>query len=367
MSISVIEEIVQLTITRQNAGLARANFGIPLILGASVPGLTPNPKPYTSLSAVAADFIFTTTDNTTSPATVTKVITDEYIMAAKIFAQDIKPAKIYIAQLTGDEITVAADDTVTYDFGAAYDRITMNNSEFYGLLLTSAAGQDDIELIALKVDADEQPRILGVSAIVTDYTSIPNILNDLHNLNYKRTFYTEDNVANNFIPAAWMGKMLPMQPGSATWAFKNLNSVQAADIGELNRLEIDQNNGNYYVNAAGSSFTVNGKMLGGDYIDTIIGIDWLDNTIKIDMTELFKTAPKVPYNTAGITLVENTLNGSLAKAVQNGIINEYEITVPRYEDTTSSERGTRVLNNVSFTAVLTGAIQKVVINGVVTF
>jgi len=353
MGISVIDEIVNLTITRQNAGLARANFGIPLILGVSVPSLTPNPKPYTSLSAVAADFASTT---------------DEYVIAAKIFAQDIKPAKIYIGQITADETTAdLSTGAVTYDFGAAYDRITMSNSEFYGLLLTTAAGQDDIELIGLKVEADEQPRILGVSSIVADYTTIPNILNDLHNLNYKRTFYTEDNVAGNFIPAAWMGKMLPMQPGSATWAFKNLNSVQTADIGELDRLELDQNNGNYYVNAAGSAFTMNGKMLGGDYIDTIIGIDWLDNTIKIDMVELFRNAPKVPYNTAGITLVENTLNGSLAKAVQNGIINEYEITVPRYEDTTSSDRGTRVLNNVSFTAVLTGAIQKVVINGVVTF
>lgn len=343
---ALIDEIVQLNITRQSAGLARANFGVPLILGNSKPDLATNPKAYSSTTEVLVDF-----ENTT----------DEYIMASKIFAQDIHPSKIYIGQ-------VKAGEPDNGEFLNTYNRIATDNSEFYGVLLTSAADSDDVKAIAQAVAADEQYRILGIGSIVEDYSITPNLLDDLTTLNIPRNFYIEEGVNKNFLEASWGGKMLPLQPGSATWAYKNLNNAVATTLSSSNREILNTNNGNYYSNLAGRDVTFNGVMTNGDYIDNVIGLDWLDNTIKLDMLELFFNAPIVPYNTSGIDLVKNTLNASLEKGVQSGVINsDFVITAPRYLDISSADKAARTLNNVKFTATLTGAIQKVAIQGTVTF
>lgn len=342
----LIDEVVQLNITREGSGLARTNFGVPLILGNSVPALATNPKAYSSTAEVLADFANTT---------------DEYIMASKIFAQDIHPSRIYIGQ-------VSEDDPDNDEFINAYNRIAADNNEFYGVLLTPAADGDDIKAIAQAVAADEQYRILGTGSVVADYSANPNLLNDLKTLNIPRNFYIAEGIDKNFLEAAWMGKMLPLQPGSATWANKTLNNAVTTQFSSTNREAIKTNNGNFYSKEAGRDVTFYGVMTNGDYIDTVIGIDWLDNTIKIDMAELFFNAPIVPYNASGIGLVQNTLNASLEKGVQNGVINsDFVITVPKYLDIPSADKATRTLNNVKFTATLTGAIQKVVIQGTVTF
>jgi len=349
----MINEIVQLSITRESAGLARTNFGVPLILGKGTPGAgyTTNPKAYSSAAEVLVDF----------PNDDDGKATDEYIMASKIFAQDIHPSKIYIGQ-------VIAEDPDQGEFINAYNRIALDNNEFYGVLLTSAADSDDVKAIAKAVATDEQYRILGIGSVVADYSTGANLLNDLKTLNIPRNFYIAEGIDKNFLEAAWTGKMLPFQPGSATWAYKNLNYAIATQFSIGQREAIKADNGNFYSNIAGRDVTFNGIMTNGDYIDNVIGLDWLDNTIKIDMLQLFFNAPIVPYNNNGIGLVQNILNASLEKGVQNGIINsDFVITVPNYLNIPSSDKATRTLNNVKFTATLAGAIQKVVIQGTVTF
>lgn len=78
-----ISNYVSITITQDSVGVARAGFGVPLILSASAAWVE-RYRTYTSLAAVAVDF-----PTTSSP---------EYLAASTIFSQSPRPEKIAIGR-----------------------------------------------------------------------------------------------------------------------------------------------------------------------------------------------------------------------------------------------------------------------------
>lgn len=80
-----LSDHVSLTITQDSVGIARAGFGVPLILSVNA-AWAERVRSYTSEAAVAADFV------TTSP---------EYLAAAAMFAQTPHPEKILIGRAVG--------------------------------------------------------------------------------------------------------------------------------------------------------------------------------------------------------------------------------------------------------------------------
>jgi len=78
-----INEIVNVTITKETKSVAQAGFGIPLILGPNGPGSAYDVNDYNSLTEVGVDY--STSD-------------DEYKAAAALFAQSPRPEKVKIAK-----------------------------------------------------------------------------------------------------------------------------------------------------------------------------------------------------------------------------------------------------------------------------
>jgi len=112
-------------------------------------------------------------------------------------------------------------------------------------------------------------------------------------------------------------------------------------------------------------------MVSGEYFDVIHGLHWLEQTIKENifgmLTTISNSNSKVPYTNEGIALIRNQLEASLKVAVTRGIINaDYTITTPDVFDVSSQDKADRILRNVTFTATLTGAINKSEINGTVS-
>lgn len=82
---SNIDKIVDVQISRQTQSVAQAGFGVPLIIGPNAPFANTEVRTYFSLSAVLEDFA---------------EVDAEYIMASKIFGQDVRPEKIKIGLTT---------------------------------------------------------------------------------------------------------------------------------------------------------------------------------------------------------------------------------------------------------------------------
>ena len=340
---TLIDEVVNITITRDSVGITRADFGTILILGDSVPGIDPNLKTYTSLAEVTVDY------GTNTP---------EYFISMHIFAQPIKPDKILIGQ---KQNTDAA-------FIDAYNRLSLSNGEqFYAVVMTSLV---DADVLAVAAAVETQSKIFATISADTDIKADANnnILKQLNALNYNRTYLMYTERPTDWANAAWLGRMLPLQPGSATWAYKELIGINDnSNLNATERANIKLRKGNYFTELAGIEVTFLGTMVSGEYIDVIHGLDWLEAFIQENIAQLLIAAPKIPYNNNGIGLVENSLRASLQEAVLRGIINQdFIITVPDILNVSSANKAARLLTDVKFTATLTGAIQNIVINGSVT-
>lgn len=339
---SLLDEVIKIQIIRDNLGITRIGFGTPLIIGTSLSTFPGTVKSYTNLTEVSIDFAPTT---------------EEYLIASKLFAQSFKPAKILITQKLS-QLTLLA----------AYTEAKTITEDFYAVISTSDVEAD---VLALAAAIETESRIYANSTQDVDvaFNNPNNIAAKLENLNYTRTFMFYHNMANTFKPdAAILGKMLPLDPGSVTWAYQNLVGVGTDDLSALERSNLRLNNVIYYAPLAGVDVTFDGKMVGGEYIDVIHGLDWLKVYIQENISSLLITAGKIPFNNQGIGLVENILRASLQEAVNRGIINQdFTVVTPDVTAVSAVNKAARTLPDVFFYATLTGAIQNInQITGTVT-
>jgi hypothetical protein len=173
--------------------------------------------------------------------------------------------------------------------------------------------------------------------------------------------------ADSFFSEAWLGKMLPKDPGSATWNMKTLSGITAYELTSGNRTFVLNKNANIYTETAGVSLTEKGKVASGEYIDIIRGIDWLESTITEKVFAVFVNNDKIPGTDPGVTIVENAVKEALDEGVQATLItDDYTVSVPLVSDISDQDKIDRTLPDISFTATLQGAVHTVTINGVVT-
>lgn len=175
-----------------------------------------------------------------------------------------------------------------------------------------------------------------------------------------------------YADVAWMGGQLPNDPGSITWAYKQLSLVTVDTFAAGEKSAAHAKNCNTYDVVASVNITEEGKTCdggSGEFIDTIRGVDWIQVNAQADLYTILVQSPKVPYTTTGLAMFKITLSATLRRAQLMGILTLDEdpvVTVPLIGDIPVVDKATRTLNNLNFTAILAGAIQKVNVQGVVS-
>ena len=185
---------------------------------------------------------------------------------------------------------------------------------------------------------------------------------------YERTAVIFHALGAEYIAAAWMGKELPYDPGSRTWAMKNLAGVTPDSLTSSQGGLIRGKNANTYTTTASYTHTYAGTCSKtATYIDDIRGLDYLDTTIKLAQFNLLGTTGKVPMTDAGIQLVVNALKGSLATVERAGVLAPgWEVTFPAASAISAEDRAARRLTGITFSATLAGAVHSIVITGSVS-
>jgi len=194
-------------------------------------------------------------------------------------------------------------------------------------------------------------------------------LQQLASLNYTRTAgcYHPSPIA--FMAAAWVGRMLPIDPGEDDWKWKSLAGVASVALTATHRVNLRARHANTVEQIYGTSTTWEGTVANGDFIDNTRGIDWLNDDMSKGVFGALKAVNKVPYTNAGIALIENEVRASLARATAKGILTDdpkFVVNSPKVADISSSNKALRLLPDIKFSATLAGAIHKVVISGVVS-
>jgi hypothetical protein len=299
-----------------------------------------------------------------------------YSAATVAFSQNPAPNEIYVRiRSTKSEESEDYEDIRTTLARAR------NECEFYGIHTTDFRDKEDVENVMEWTEANE--KLYGFE--YTDYDKFPT-----KNFSYYRTFavfsgladgYDEDEQpkANKYLALAWMAKCFGYDPGTETWAHKELATVMpsALDTGQKNELE--NQNINRFLRYASCNTTIGGNMLSGEWIDVIRFRDWLKNEMQIRVYNVIKVNRKVPFTDAGITMIEGQMIATLKKGQEVGGIADteydddgnatpgYTVTVPKASSLTEAERKSRNLTGCKYTARLAGAIHAVKIEGFLTF
>jgi hypothetical protein len=166
--------------------------------------------------------------------------------------------------------------------------------------------------------------------------------------------------------AAYFGKLLTKQPGSATWKFWELQSVPTYELTQGQVKNVEDKNATWYMTTADVPMTSNGQVASGEYIDVIHGLDWLKARIQNLVFTALNNVDKVPFTDEGVQMVVSPLKAALEEGKKNGILASYEISFPAVAEVSVTDKGKRFLPDVKFTGVLAGAIHSTKINGVVT-
>ncbi|NIQ97426.1 MAG: DUF3383 domain-containing protein [Desulfuromonadales bacterium] len=297
------------------------------------------------------------------PVTVVDDLTDTLTITADV-------AGVYFTIEVTDPIDgrhLWIEDTTT-DPGIVADitAIQAADPDWYGLIIDS---NGPAEVAALAVYIETQQKIFGATVADTEILDVGvtnDIASTLDAANYVRTFPMYRDSEHSMGAAAWMGRMLPFDPGSATWSYKTLVGQTADPLTDTEVGVLDDKTCNYYVEISGRSVTQTGITPGSEWIDVTRGLDWLRQRIAEDVFVTIAAADKIPYTDPGATILEAAVQSRLRDAVVNGVLAadpEPTTTVPKVADQSVTDRQNRYFPDLQFSGTLAGAIHTVEIEG----
>lgn len=350
MSISLIRDRVKVQILRDTKAVARIGFGVPLFIGTTVK--TARALSFANLEEVGD--VYAETD-------------EEYIAALGFFSQSPQPRELIIGWKDTDE---------TYTEALAEIRTV--NDTFYAVTIESMLAAD---ILAMAAAVSALPGFRMFCARSNDVNILDqlvtnDIASQLKALNYDqaRVVYHPD-AATNYAELRQLGRCLPIPesattgPGSAAWHDQPIVGLTGGNF-TSSQSTLESKNCEYFINVAGATRSMGGKMAGGEYADIIHFVAWLETRLAEDLYELMARAgnvrSKIPFTDEGITRIEGVVRNRLNIAVGiGGILNDFTVTVPLREETQFGDRVARTLKDVNFVANLQGAIKLIQVNGTV--
>ena len=379
---TVLNDLISVTISRETATVQRASFAVPCFIAAHT-AFAERAKEYNSVAEVGADF--TSTSNV-------------YKAAQKYFAQDQGLDKIVVGRrhvplvtltptvvndavysftLEGEAISFTADSSATAAeivtglkaaivsagittittggtttltiapsvSGTGYelkglsanlsaandaaveewaDTITavQNINDTWFMLSTESHVDADVLDIAAAVEVLEKMYVFSSQASAVKTSSTSDIFSQVKALNYDNTFYIWNASADtNFIECAWVGYFGPQQPGSTHWCYKTLSGITADTLSSPEANYIKGKNGSTYESQIGGrDVVVGGKVSVGEWIDNIEGSYWLKARIQEGIWFQQINSKKISYTSKGTAVIEAEVRRAIAEGIQVGLL-----------------------------------------------
>jgi len=282
---------------------------------------------------------------------------EEYKMCAAMLAQSPSPSTIKVIRKASG---------TAYD--SALSTLITTDPDFYAVTIESRE-KADLALAGTWANSNKK-FFFGGSDDITALTG--------RNAD-REAYLIHDNSDIDYPECAWVGREIPKTPGSNTWKWKTLSGQNESNFNSTQLATIRSNNGQALQEQAGVIFTNEGVTTSGEYIDIIIGQDWVEDQIRVGLLGLFLKNDKVPYDDSGIAQIEGVVRDVLKRAGDNGIIAAavsdadleksddkeyiYQVTTVSRADSPVNERANREYNGLDFVYTTAGAIHKVTVTG----
>lgn len=342
---SDIDKIVEVYISRQTTQIETASFDIPMIVITAVDDDEVTERVLTFSTAAAVGDMFGTASNA-------------YIMASKLFGQELKPTEIKV----GIRLT-------TETWPQALANLSQIDDTWYAVLAETHASSDQ-QAIATYIETVRKMYFTSSADPVMVTSAQTDIASILENLGIDRTVMIYHPNANTEFPeAAWVGSQLSEVPGSNTWMFKSVSGVSGTRLSETQISFLESKNVNYYTSVAGVNIFQNGETLGNSWIDEIIFVDWLYARLQEQIFFRLINTRKIPYTRRGFAVIEAEIRSVLSQGIANGgIADDTPVSVisPDPLAIPETQRTQRIAGDWTFTARLAGAVHRVIIRGTVS-
>jgi len=273
------------------------------------------------------------------------------------------------------ELNIEVAFTFSETLSDAFTAVKNENADFYFVMCYSHLKSDVLEMAAV-VEAESKLFFTSNSEAeaynTTDATDSTSTLKALKDAGYNRTACLYSAVADSVYPeAAQVGGSAPRAPGSITWAFKSLAGVTVDSLSAGEISNVKNKNGNVYTNltASGSPAVRDGKVVSGEFIDIMRGVDWLEARLSERILSLQLNSAKIPYTDNGLALIEAEIAAQRQDGINAGLLagsEEDTIFIPKVRDISFNDKANRVLRGVTFEFILAGAVHLTIINGTVT-
>lgn len=424
-----LTDIIQIDITRETAAVAQTNFNVPLFIAAFTDFME-RAREYTSIEAVASDFstnsvvytaasklfgqqirptkivvgrrqipsvtvtVATVTDSTSYTITINEqafTFTSGVATTAALIAEGLKDT-YDLTPITGITVTDNLDGTLTIastvnwsiavgaglTMAAAFpteswtdtlEAVQAANDTWYAL---TAESHTEATVLALAGAIEAKKKIYGFSSsdVTIKSGSTTDLFSQLQDLGYQRTFGLWSATADTEFPeCAWIGFQLQERPGSNTWAYKSLAGTAVSTLSDTESSNIKSKNGSTYESVAGRNVTVGAKMMGGEWIDVMVFVDWLEARLRERIWFRLANSKKIPYTQAGATILETEVRAQLREGIRVGGLADSPapiVVVPDVTTIAPNLRAQRIFNGIEFEARLAGAIHFVGVSGRVT-
>lgn len=170
--------------------------------------------------------------------------------------------------------------------------------------------------------------------------------------------------------AALVGAVATLPVGSTTWKFKTLNGITPDTLTSKELASINRVHAIGYTTVAGKDQTTEGKVLSGEYIDTLHGVIWVKSNFESDLEKLLQNNNKIPYEQTGINMILATGTQVLNRAYEQGIIAntadgkpDFTISASSREEQSAQDRSDRHYGGISFAYHASSAVHSLTVHG----
>lgn len=275
---------------------------------------------------------------------------------------------ISISATTADSASVALAAIETYSTDWYFIATEDRTSQFVTAMASEIQARRKIFFTA----SDDVKALQG-----TELASATDVPAQLAKSKYTRTVCLWHHTASFDYPEmAYIAYGAPYDAGSIAWGNAQLTGVAASlqpanqrPLTSIQKSALDARSCNFIDLDGGVPVVRRGITSGGEWIDIIRGVDWLESDLKTSLRDLLinQKGGKITYDDTGITRVRQVIETSLQRAVNRNFLSTYTVTVPKASQVSLADKKARILKDITFHGILAGAILDVDLKGTVAY
>lgn len=283
-------------------------------------------------------------------------------------------------KVTSTATTVSISATTSDSASTALSAIETYSTDWYFIATEDRTSQF---VLAMASEIQARKKIFftanaDVKALQgTDPTAATDVPAQLAKNMYTRTVCLWHHTADSDYPEmAYIAYGAPYDAGSIAWGNAQLTGVAASlqpanqrPLTSIQKSALDARSCNFIDLDGGVPVVRRGITSGGEWIDIIRGVDWLESDLKTSLRDLLinQKGGKITYDDTGITRIRQVIETSLQRAVNRNFLSTYTVTVPKASQVSLADKKARILKDITFHGILAGAILDVDLKGTVAY